>query len=414
MNRLPEIFLVCPGVGHIGRGYETFTRQCFDILKGEASFNLRLFKGAGANYDAETRIPILRRTGLLARLAGKVSMRNGYDVEQLSFALRLIPYLQRVKPEVVYFSDRELGSILWLWRKLSKQTFKLLFSNGGPAPPPFPRWDHVHQVSPEHYEAALRTGVSKEDQTLIPYGYAIPREPRILSSDEKTALRRKLGLPAQTTIVLSVGMLSGPHKRMDYVIEELESLPEPRPYLVMVGQNVGSETQRIRTMANRLLGRGRYCIASVAPDRVQDYYWSADVFVLASLTEGLPRVLLEALAVGLPCIAHDYATTRYVVGAGGYLRDLRTSGALARTITEAIRGKDDPASRIARQRDAYERFSWERLAPEYTAMLHRLALKPVVSPGPEAESKASEVLDRRYPYLQSCQKMGYRLDGAYV
>ena len=62
-------------------------------------------------------------------------------------------------------------------------------------------------------------------------------------------------------------------------------------------------------IANELLGPEQYRIASVSPDQVQQYYWSADVFVLASLSEGLPRVLLEALAAGLPCIAHDYATT---------------------------------------------------------------------------------------------------------
>jgi 1,2-diacylglycerol 3-alpha-glucosyltransferase len=401
MNRVLQIFFVCPGVGHIGRGYESFTRQCFDVLKDEGSFHLRLFKGAGPDSDGETRVPILKRTDFLARLAAKIVHRHGYDVEQLSFALGLIPYLKQLHPDVVYFSDRELGAILWRWRKLSKQRFKLLFSNGGPAPPPFPRWDHVHQVSPEHYEAALRAGVPEEQQTLIPYGYAISREPRILSAHEKTALRKQLGLPPERTIVISVGMLSGLHKRMDYVIEEVRALPEPRPYLLMLGQSVGSETQRIMTMAKQLLGPGQYCIASVSADRVQGYYWSADVFVLASLTEGLPRVLLEALAVGLPCVAHDYPTSRYVVGTNGYLADLKTPGALARMLVLAMKDKDDLGARIARQRDAYERFSWERLAPEYAAMLRRVALSAAASPDQEAEPKIHELVEGRHPNLQS-------------
>ncbi len=375
MNRhIPKIFLVCPGVGHIGRGYETFTRQCFDVLKDEGSFQLKLFKGAGPDSIAETRVPILRRTNLLARFMGKVLRRNAYDVEQLSFALGLIPHLRRAQPDVVYFSDWELGLLLWQWRKLSGQRFKLLFSNGGPVPPPFPRFDHIHQVSPEHFDRAVQVGVPISKQSLIPYGYTISRQPKILSSDEKSSLRRQLGLPVQRTIVISVGMLSGTHKRMDHVIKEVSGMPEPRPYLLMLGQSVGPETQKIMAIANELLGPEQYRIASVSPDQVQQYYWSADVFVLASLSEGLPRVLLEALAAGLPCIAHDYATTRFVVGESGYLRDLRDAGVLAETIVEVLQKENGAGLRVARQRDAYERFSWERLAPEYAGMLRQVAL----------------------------------------
>lgn len=399
-RRLPEIFFVCPGVGHIGRGYETFTRQCFDVLKGEGSFHLRLFKGAGSDGDAETRIPILRRTDLFTRVAGKAVCRNGYDVEQLTFALGLIPHLREVQPDVVYFSDRELGAILWHWRKLSKQRFKLLFSNGGPAPPPFPRWDHIHQVSPEHYEAALSAGVSAATQTLIPYGCAIPRQLRILSSEEKIALRKQLGLPTQREIVISVGMLSRAHKRMDYVIEEVHSLPEPRPYLLMLGQSVQSETRKIIAMAEKLLGPGQYRIDSVSPDQLQEYYLSADLFVLASLTEGLSRASLEALAAGLPCISHDYATTRYVVGKSGYLGDLRKPGALAGMIIEAMKSAGDLNARAARHRSTYERFSWDCLAPEYAAMLRRVALSAAASSSQDLERDGRELFDQSNSNLQ--------------
>ncbi len=332
----------------------------------------------------------------MARPAAWVIRGNTYDAEQLSFALGLIPYLLQVRPEVVFFSDQQLGGILWRWRKLSHQKFRLLFSNGGPVQPPFPRWDHIHQVSPEHYDEALRSGVSPEKQTLIPYGHSIPRQPRVLSSEERIALRRQLELPTERTIVISVGMLSATHKRMDYVIREIGNLPEPRPYLLMLGQSVGSETEDIGAMAEKLLGPGQYRMASVAPDQVQQYYRSADVFALASLTEGLPRVLVEALAAGLPCIAHDYATTRYVVGSSGYLADLRNPGVLAKMIATAMK-ENDPDVRVARQRDAYERFSWDRLAPVYASMLRRVALSSAASTYQEAKSTPGGTLEGHDP-----------------
>jgi len=226
---------------------------------------------------------------------------------------------------------------------------------------------------PEHYEDALRAGVQPARQTLIPYASPIPRQPRILSTEERTTLRKKLRLSPQKLIVLSVGMLSSTHKRMDYLIQEIRALPEPRPYLVMLGQAAGFETEKIKALAERLLGPEQYCISSVSTEQVQDYYWSADIFALASLTEGLARVFLEALAAGLPCISHDYATTRYVLGENGYLGDLRKPGALAMKVVEAIQERNDPNLCAARHRDAYERFSWDRLAPQYAAMLRRVA-----------------------------------------
>ncbi len=47
--------------------------------------------------------------------------------------------------------------------------------------------------------------------------------------------------------------------------------------------------------------------------RLPDVYASADVFVLASFTEGHPKVLLEAMSCGLPCVASDCAGNRSLI-----------------------------------------------------------------------------------------------------
>jgi glycosyltransferase involved in cell wall biosynthesis len=47
--------------------------------------------------------------------------------------------------------------------------------------------------------------------------------------------------------------------------------------------------------------------------RLPEVYGSADVFVLASFTEGHPKVLLEAMACGVPCVASDCAGNRSLV-----------------------------------------------------------------------------------------------------
>ena len=88
--------------------------------------------------------------------------------------------------------------------------------------------------------------------------------------------------------------------------------------------------------------------------RLPDVYAAADVFVLASFTEGHPKVLLEAMACGVPCVASNCAGNRSLVTheRTGLLfdpqdpRDLRDcldrvlkDPALARRLAEAARAE---------------------------------------------------------------------------
>lgn len=79
--------------------------------------------------------------------------------------------------------------------------------------------------------------------------------------------------------------------------------------------------------------------------RLPEVYGAADVFVLASFTEGHPKVLLEAMACGVPCVASDCAGNRSLVADGrtGLLFDPHRPKALAacldRLLTEPGLGR---------------------------------------------------------------------------
>jgi glycosyltransferase involved in cell wall biosynthesis len=57
------------------------------------------------------------------------------------------------------------------------------------------------------------------------------------------------------------------------------------------------------------------------PEKVKEHMLKSDVLVLPSLTEGLPRVIIEAMAVGLPIIATDVGSVKELVknGENGFL-----------------------------------------------------------------------------------------------
>jgi len=376
-DRRLRVFLVCPGLGHVNRGFETFTAECFDALRGDSRLDLYLYKGAGPTADRERAVWCLRRNRAATRALGTMIRRDAYYVEQTTFALALLPQLVRLRPDVIFFSDGVVGNLLWRWRRLSRGRFKLLLSNGGPlGPPAFPRFDHVHQVSEVYHKESLQAGRPAETQTLIPYGFRIGPQFRPLSLDERAALRRKLGLPADRPVLLCVGAVNRSHKRMDYVVREVASLPTSRPYLLLLG-NVEPESPPIIRLGNELLGADGFRAATVPQVEMSAYYRAADTFVLASLTEGFGRVYVEALAHGLPCMAHDYAGARLVLGEHGLFGDLRADGVLAGLIRGLRLVEDTETERPVRHRSAYERFSWERLRDRYVEMIQRCSVEPI-------------------------------------
>ncbi|MEH1926974.1 glycosyltransferase family 4 protein [Nostoc sp.] len=370
-----KVFLICTGLGHVMRGYESFAEQAFQALSKEPSLDIILFKGGGKAKAKE--IPLWnfpRDTRTACRIA-KYTKTSNYFVEQISFFLSLIPHIQTEKPDVIYFSDNDIGNFLAHWRRFTKQSYKLLFCNGGPLgskSPIFANCDFIQQIAPQHLQYCLKAGIPAQKQTLVTYGTEIPAELQILLPSEKEALRNKLGLPEKTPLILSVGYISKKPKRMDYLIREVASLPEPRPYLLLLGQQDGSSTEIIE-LGNSLLGAENFQGRTVASNEVTNYYKIADAFVLVSLSEGLGRVFLEAMSYGLPCIVHDYGITRYIFEKEGYFGDFTHKRSLADLISQVLSENGDKSKFYQRHKFIYERFSWAKLLSSYVEMIHIVA-----------------------------------------
>ncbi|MFN8654067.1 MAG: glycosyltransferase [Gemmatimonadales bacterium] len=363
-----RVALVCSGLGNVRRGYEAFAQGLFDALSEEPSLDVWLFKGAGERTDRQIPLPHLRRSGFPARLIGELLRRGPYVMEQATLTLSLLPYFQTVRPEVVYYCDPSVGRLLWQWRTLTHAGYRLIMHNGGPHPPPF-RWaDHIHQLTPATLTEALSAGVPAERQTLLPCGFFFGPPPQPMSMYERSTRRRALGLPVDRPLVLSVGALNRGHKRMDYLVTEVASMGEARPFLVLLGEEE-DETPAVRALAELLLGSDGFQMRTVPRERMDDYYRAADAFALASLTEAFGLAYVEALAHGLPTIAHDQDVTRFVVGREGVLADLRHPGALAAALRTVLESGDHASDRLHRYEVMRDRFGWPALLPGYLRML---------------------------------------------
>jgi glycosyltransferase involved in cell wall biosynthesis len=226
----------------------------------------------------------------------------------------------------------------------------------------------VQQLTPAGLDEALARGESRAHQTVLPHGVRVPDTlPSRITGDA----RRALGLPADRPIVLAVGMLDTEIKRTDVLIRAIADLPSPRPFLALLGAD-GPDAPSIRTLAHDLLGDDGFVARTVPHDAIGDFYRAADVFALASLREGFGLAYVEALAHGLPIVAHDTPVTRHLLGNFATLSDITQPNAL----TDAIRSALATPSRDteqARHASAHTRFGWDALREDYAQLLLRVA-----------------------------------------
>jgi len=124
-----------------------------------------------------------------------------------------------------------------------------------------------------------------------------------VSEKEKRELRKRIGCNDQTRILLSVGRLSYEKGHTDLV----RSFPKIRDLvgglqlqLLIVGE--GPERPRIEKLCRSLdLSSVVTLVGQQHP--IEPYYAIADLFLLPSLSEGCPNVVLEAMAAGVPVVA---------------------------------------------------------------------------------------------------------------
>jgi glycosyltransferase involved in cell wall biosynthesis len=85
-----------------------------------------------------------------------------------------------------------------------------------------------------------------------------------------------------------------------------------------------------------------FLVGEKPPTMVPQWMWAADVFVLPSLSEGQPTVIMESMALGLPTIATDIPGTRELIydGETGFLFSPQDAEGLAACIQRFIEHED--------------------------------------------------------------------------
>lgn len=197
-----------------------------------------------------------------------------------------------------------------------------------------------------------------------------------LPATQVPGLRARLGLPADQPIALYVGVLDQ-RKNILWLAEQWVAHDAfgTGALLLAVGPQGrddpdGALRKRLAELARSQ--PGRFALHDFSAD-VVPYYQCADVLVLPSFKEGLPNVVLEAMASGLPCVAARASGSRELIveGETGYTYPADDVVALAAALRLCL-GPEAAAMGARARQLAEARYSIATITDRYDALYSQL------------------------------------------
>jgi len=369
-----RVCFVLPGLHRVHRGAETAFEAIASELARSKDFAVTLI-GSGAPKAEKPyqfiRAPSIPREHFEA-WPKFGALRNAYRWEELTFAPALWQVYQPGNFDVsVTCSYPFTNWLLRLGRKHKRPRHVFVTQNGDWAPQRrnmeyrLFSCDGLICTNPEYFHRHQNTWKS----SLIPNGF----NPETF----KPALgnRAHFNLPQEAKIVLLASALV-PSKRVLEAVRAVATLPDA--FLVVAGD--GPLREVLSAEADRLLP-GRYRRLHLPIEEMPALYQCANTLLHMARDEAFGNVYVEAMGVGLPIVAHESPTTRWILqdesptprgqtssaekehSALSWLVDTDNLNAVSNALKQALNGSNQNALR--RHALAAKRFSWEKVAQQY-------------------------------------------------
>jgi glycosyltransferase involved in cell wall biosynthesis len=189
----------------------------------------------------------------------------------------------------------------------------------------------------------------------------------LFSPGSATEARRRLGIPEEGKVLISVGSLI-PVKGIDVLLQAMSRMTTRHRdvRLFLVGDGAGRGDLEKLTARLGLESVVRF-VGKVEQAGLPDWYRAADLTVLASRSEGVPNVLRESLACGTPFVATRVGGVGEIAaGTTNRLVAAEDPGALAEAIAASL---DEPRSPPS----AGSVLTWQQSTQQIVDLLQRAA-----------------------------------------
>jgi glycosyltransferase involved in cell wall biosynthesis len=202
--------------------------------------------------------------------------------------------------------------------------------------------DAIIVVTDRDKQKGLQARIGQEENYHL-IRSAIPLEDFNPARTNRQATRQELGIPTKAMVVGNVGRFSKQKNPLDWArVAGILGRADPLLHFLLVGDGP------LRPMVeNRLQEEGirdRTILTGLRRD-VANLMSAMDIFMLSSLWEGLPRVIPQAMAMGLPVVANQADGTDDAIhdGENGYLCSPGEVEIMAERCQELIR---EPLKRL--------------------------------------------------------------------
>jgi glycosyltransferase involved in cell wall biosynthesis len=204
--------------------------------------------------------------------------------------------------------------------------------------------------------------------TVIPNG--VDAE---LFADAEPIDLSEFGIPQESQTLLFVGRLD-PQKDPFVLLQAMELLTgsHPQLHLLFVGDGPLQEELTLCVVDRELNDRVHF---AGRRDDVANLMKASDVFVLPSQWEGMPNVVLEAMAVGLPIVATEVEGTAELLAENqtGLLVPPHSPTALVEAVESLLRDPKQAQSMKHRaQQIVNKRFTWKSVVKRYDELYRSL------------------------------------------
>ncbi len=201
------------------------------------------------------------------------------------------------------------------------------------------RYEVVICVSNDLHEKSLESGVPQDRCLLIENGIDVEQFRRSRSTAEA---KQSLGVPADRLLIGAVGRLSE-EKGFHLLIRAVDRLIASGCDVELRIAGEGDQLSRLDALIRELNREDRIRLIGFQRDTIS-FFEAMDLFALSSLREGLPNVVLEAMAMNVPVVATRIAGIPRLIRSGenGVLVEPDSAEALSQALATLVR---DPQQR---------------------------------------------------------------------
>lgn len=204
------------------------------------------------------------------------------------------------------------------------------------------------------------------DKFLLNYGIAtcvvqngIDRKEFLPAKGLNDQLKADLNLPLDKNIFIVSGALTE-LKNPKLIITAFNQLQDTNSILLFIGNGKLLKTLSQTNQNKRIIFRGQV-------DQVHDYLKASNYYISASLTEGLPNSVLEAMSSGLPCLLSNIPSHLEIVGKTyNYLFNPENSVELMEKVKLILKNDTKEISQFLEDKIA-EIFNIETMSKQYQA-----------------------------------------------